>query len=128
MKRSFWIRKVAGFILLFVFAILFFTYIVMTLWNNILADVIGVRTINFGQGLGILVLSKILFSGFRGGGSWRGRGKYWNNEMSNKWQNMSPEERENFKKDWRNRCFRNPSSPTRTSTTADNTGAEQGNI
>src|SRR3954454_19181071 len=127
MKKSFWIRKVAGFILLFFLAVLFFTYIVMTLWNNILADVIGVHMINFGQALGILVLSKILFSGFRGGGGgWRGRGRYWNNEMSSKWQKMTPEERENFKKEWRSRCFRGHSPPAgNTSATADNAASDQ---
>jgi len=125
MKRSFWMRKVAGFILLAAVAILFFGYIVMTLWNNILTPVVGVRVIDFGQALGIFVLSKILFGGFRGGG-WRGGGRYWNSEMRNKWQNMTPEEQEKFKQQWRNRCGRHfaPSNKDASSFT-DNTAAEQ---
>ncbi len=118
MKRSFWIRKVAGFVLMGAAAILFFTFIVMTLWNNILSQVLDVRTINFGQALGILILSKILFGGFRGGG-WRGGGRYWNSEMRKKWQSMSPEEKEKFKQDWRNRCNRNYNSSYTDNTTSD---------
>ena len=66
MKKGFWIRKAAGFILLGVLAVLFFSFIVMTLWNNILVAVLHVGVISFVQAIGILVLSKILFSGFRG--------------------------------------------------------------
>lgn len=106
MKKSFWIRKIAGFILMGAIAILFVTFIVMTLWNNILTQVLGVQIIDFSQALGILVLSKILFGGF-GGGGWRGRGRYRNSEMRNKWQSMTPEEKEKFKQEWRNRCNRN---------------------
>ncbi len=118
MKRSFWMRKIAGFILIAAAAILFFTFIVMTLWNSILTPVIGVHNIDFGQALGILVLSKILFGGFRGGG-WRGRGRYWNSEMRNKWQTMTAEEKEKFKQEWRNRCNRNSTSSNAHDTTSD---------
>lgn len=106
MKRSFLIRKAAGFILMAAVAILLFTFIVMTLWNNILTPVLGVHVINFMQALGILILSKILFGGFRGGG-WRGRRGVWNSEMREKWQGMTAEEKLKFKNEWRTRCNRN---------------------
>jgi hypothetical protein len=109
MKRTFWIRKVAGVILIAAAAILLLTFIVMTLWNNILTPVLNVHSIDFGQALGILILSKILFGGFRGGG-WRGRGKYWSSEMRDKWQNMTPEEKEKFKQEWSKRCNRGHAS------------------
>ncbi|WP_018610905.1 hypothetical protein [Segetibacter koreensis] len=123
MKQSFWIKKLAGFILMAAVAILLFTFIVMTLWNNILTPVIGVRVITFGQAVGILVLSRILFGGFRGGG-WRGRGKYWNSEMRNKWQSMTPEEKEKFTHEWKSRCSRNYSFSNKdASSNADNTAS-----
>jgi len=125
MKRTFWIRKAAGFILLAAAAILIFTFIVMTLWNNILTPVLNVHSIDFGQALGIFVLSKILFGGFRGGG-WRGRGGYWNSEMRSKWQGMSPEEKEKFKQQWRGRCSPNFGSPDKdTSSFRDSSAPEQ---
>lgn len=110
MKRSFWIRKIAGVILIAAAAIFLFTFIVMSLWNSILVPVLGVRIINFGQALGILILSKILFGGFRGGGGWKGRRGAWSTQMKEKWQTMSPEEREKFKSEWRNRCGRSKTS------------------
>ena len=109
MKRSFWIRKLAGIILIAAAAIFLFTFIVMSLWDSILVPVLGVRLINFLQALGILILSKILFGSFRGGG-WKGRRGTWSNQMKEKWQNMSPEEREKFKSEWRSRCSRNKTS------------------
>ncbi|MEJ7680740.1 MAG: hypothetical protein WKG06_23390 [Segetibacter sp.] len=118
MKRSFWMRKIAGFVLMAAAAIMLFTFIVMTLWNSILAPVLNVHIIDFGQALGILILSKILFGGFRGG-RWGGRGRYWNSEMRNKWQTMTPEEKEKFKQEWRNGCNRNYTSSNTDDTTSE---------
>lgn len=84
-------------------ATLLFTLVVMALWNNILPAVLGVKAITFIQALGILVLSKILFGGFRGG--WhRGRGQEWRQKMKDKWETMTPEQRDGFKAEWKNRC------------------------
>jgi len=91
--------------LLFIAAALLFSAIVMALWNAILPGVTGVKQITFIQAMGILVLSKILFGGFRGG--WRGgRGHYQWSKMEAKWQDMTPEEREKFKAEWTDRCGR----------------------
>ncbi|RYY27768.1 MAG: hypothetical protein EOO04_09145 [Chitinophagaceae bacterium] len=78
-------------------------FIVMSLWNMILpAAITGVNPINFWQALGLLILSKILFGGFQGG--WKQKRQQWKDKMNAKLQNMSPEEREIFKQDLRNRC------------------------
>ena len=42
-------------------------FIVMNLWNWLVPSVFGWHSITFWQALGLLVLSKILFGGFRGG-------------------------------------------------------------
>jgi Ca2+/H+ antiporter, TMEM165/GDT1 family len=79
-------------------AIFFFGIVVMSLWNAILPAVLGVKVITFWQALGILILSKILFAGFRGS-----HGHYRNHrwhEMREKWQSLTPEEREQKRKDW----------------------------
>lgn len=75
--------------------------LVMFLWNAILPGVVGVKEINFWQALGLLVLCKILFGGFRGGGGrFRGRGgRAWKQKL----MNMSPEERERFRQEWQQR-------------------------
>ena len=96
-------RKVGMFILFGVAALTVFSLIIMTLWNAILPAVIHVSAINFWQALGILILSKILFSGFRGRG-WHHRRRQWRENMDEKWQQMTPEQREKFQKEWRSRC------------------------
>eukprot|EP01031_Cornospumella_fuschlensis_P021719 gene21719-26617_t len=49
----------------------------MMLWNNLLPEILGVRSITFWQAMGIFILSKILFGFGKGGkmgSSWkRGR-------------------------------------------------------
>ncbi|MCW3087741.1 MAG: hypothetical protein JWQ78_1127 [Sediminibacterium sp.] len=102
MHTKFWIKKIIGFIILAIMMTALLGWVVMSLWNNILAVVLPVSVISFWQALGILVLSKILFGGFHGG--WRGGGGHWKKEMREKWQTMSPEEREKIKQEWRNRC------------------------
>ena len=102
MKRGFWAKQILFFILVAAVAILVFGEVVMLLWNNVLAAVTSVHTITFVQALGILVLSKILFGGFRGG--WGPRRHYWKQRMTQKWNNMTPDEREKFKQEWQRRC------------------------
>jgi hypothetical protein len=103
MNQRFWAKKIIGFIILALAATALLSFIVMSLWNNVLALVLHISTVTFWQALGILVLSKILFGGFKGG--WRGgRGHHWKKEIQEKWHNMSPEEREKIKTEWRNRC------------------------
>jgi len=91
---------------IFLFAAIFlvvFSFIVMALWNNILVAVLHVSAISFWQALGIFALAKILFGGFHGA-HW-GRHQ-WRNKMQQRWANMTPEDREKFKQEWKNRCGR----------------------
>jgi hypothetical protein len=39
----------------------------MSLWNCLLPEILGVKSITFWQAMGILILSKILFGGFHFG-------------------------------------------------------------
>lgn len=76
------------------------TLITMYLWNGILPQVIsGVSVITFWQAMGILVLSKILFGGFPGGG-----GKGWKNKRRCGNNHLSQNEKEKLSEFWKNRC------------------------
>jgi hypothetical protein len=96
------------------FATLFLTiagYAVMGLWNWLTPGLFGWHQISYWQALGILVLSKILFGGIRGphgGGRMR-----WRRRMMERWEKMTPEEREKFRQSMRGRCgpFRETSEP-----------------
>ncbi len=82
---------------------------VMGLWNALLPTILGVSAISFGQALGLLVLSRLLFGGRPGWGGprgWQGspaRGR-WKEKLTERWQHLSPEQREAMKTQWRNRC------------------------
>ena len=119
--KKFWIKKVLMILVCVAAAVLVFGFVVMSLWNNVLVAVTGVKVISFAQALGILVLSKILFGGFHGRGRWRG-GPAWRDKMKQRWDKMTPEDREKFKAEWKNRCGgrwgRNSFQPGETSTTS----------
>src|SRR6185503_19710524 len=98
-------------IALFVAAgVLVFGYVVMSLWNWLVPALFSGPVIGWWQAIGLLVLSKILFGGMRGGrGHWRHRGGwYWRKRMEEKMASMTPEEREKFREQcygymgWRN--------------------------
>ena len=102
MNRPRFAKMIILFILIAPLAIFIFGSIVMLLWNNVLVPVLGVHEVTFWQGLGILVLSKILFSSFSGRGG--PRRDFWKQKMM--WNSMTPEQKEKFKEEWKNRSRR----------------------
>src|SRR6478736_66189 len=102
MNKKFWVKKIVGFTICAILFGALLGYVVMTLWNNVAVAVLHVPVISFWQAVGLLILSKILFGGIHGG--WGGRGGHWKKEIQEKWHNMTPEEREKIKQEWRNRC------------------------
>lgn len=83
--------------------------VVMELWNLLLPEIFGVRAISFWQALGLLVLSKLLFGGFRAG---RGGGPQWRRRMMERWEQMTPEERQQLKQGMRRGCGFRPERET----------------
>jgi hypothetical protein len=76
--------------------------IVQQLWNWLLPPLFGWRLITFWQALGILALCRILFGGFGHHGLHRSRLR---RRISERWEAMTPEERERFRQGMRGRCF-----------------------
>jgi hypothetical protein len=68
---------------------------VQSLWNGLMPAIFGLRAIGYWQALGLMVLSWILFGGLRGT---RGSGGRWRREMRERWERMTPEERENLRR------------------------------
>jgi Ca2+/H+ antiporter, TMEM165/GDT1 family len=97
--RKFWIKRIIFIPIAFVILVFVISHITMYLWNTILAEVIGVHTITFWQALGILVLSKILFSGFHGRPHHRGCHDH-RREIGEKWNQLTPEQKEKIRKNW----------------------------
>ena len=61
--------KYAGFGVLGIAGLILFTFVVMWLWNWLVPELFNGPVLGYWQTLGLLVLSKILFSGIGGGGS-----------------------------------------------------------
>jgi Ca2+/H+ antiporter, TMEM165/GDT1 family len=76
--------------------------IIMLLWNAILPELLEVKEITYWQALGLFVLCKLLFGGFRfGGGPGRfSQGRKWREKFAN----MSDEERQVLKEKWKQKC------------------------
>ena len=97
------VRKAMGIALLGALGAAVLGFVVMSLWNGLLPPIFGFKAIHFWQALGLLVLSRILFGGFhrRPGQSFRHRQR-----MIQRWESMTPEERESFKQGFRGRFCR----------------------
>lgn len=69
-------------------------YVVMSLWNGLTPALFGWKLISYWQAVGLIILSRILFGGFRGA---VGRGGHWRHRMMERCEQMTPEERERFR-------------------------------
>lgn len=93
--KKIWIAVIAPpAIVLFVWL---FGELTMHLWNWLLPPLFGWHLITFWQALGLLLLSRILFGSWGGGGNRRARRR-------ERWERMSPEERERLRNSWAARC------------------------
>ena len=90
--RGYRIAKVLKILLFAVVALTLVSAVVMGLWNWLMPAVFGWRVITFWQALGLLALSRLLFGRFGGP---VGR-MHWRHRMTERWNQMTPEERDKF--------------------------------
>ena len=75
----------------FLVGVALLSWLVMNLWNWLIPGLFtGVNTLDYTHALGLLVLCRILFGGFRGRGGQHG----WHH--GHRWQQMSEVDREKF--------------------------------
>jgi hypothetical protein len=100
MRRRWFVRGLMFLPVVLAFAALL-SFVVMQLWNWLLPPLFGWHMIGFWQAVGLLILCKILFGGFRHrhGPPW-----HWRRRMMERWEQMTPEEREKFRESMRVRC------------------------
>jgi hypothetical protein len=101
--KALWIARGLKVVAIAAVAVTVLGFVVMSLWNWLAPGVFGFHTITFWQALGILILSKILFGGFRGR---PGGARHWRRRMRDRWEQMTPEERERFHEGMFSRCGR----------------------
>jgi hypothetical protein len=108
MKR-YWILKGLKMLTFAAVVIVALGYLVMGLWNAVLPAAAGLHPISYLQGLGLLVLARILFGGLRG----RGHGRWhWRARMQERWQQMSPEEQQQVRAAYGSRHRCGPPNPS----------------
>jgi small-conductance mechanosensitive channel len=91
-----------------VLAMLLFAFIggevVKLLWNWLTPTVFGWRTITFWQAFGLLALCRILFGGRHFSVPRSTARQRIRQRMAERWEKMSPEERERWRQSLRGRC------------------------
>ena len=95
--KKWWVGKLLKIAVIAVVVFAVGGYIVMALWNWLAPSVFGGHAITFWQGVGLLVLCRILFGRLGMGHGGRHGGKRWMSPRE-RYQHMSPEEKTKFKK------------------------------
>jgi hypothetical protein len=88
-------RKIFAKVVLVLAIIALLGWIVMRLWNWIVPGLVAdAHVIDYPHALGLLVLCRILFGGFRGHGGCHKRMQW---QQWQQWQRMTPQEREQLR-------------------------------
>ncbi len=101
MKKKKWIWLAPAAIAALVLLIALGGEIVRLLWNWLLPPLFGWPQVTFWQALGILALCRILFGGLGGYASPRSGVR---RRIAERWEAMTPEERERFRQGMRRPC------------------------
>jgi len=109
MKKK-WVARGVKIALFAIIGVMVFGTAVMQLWNWLMPSLFGWHAIGFWQALGLLILSRIFFGGFRGP-SGMGRRR-----MLDRWEKMTPEQREKLREGMRGRCGQFEASAAQTQT------------
>lgn len=98
-----WFLRVPMIICVATLAVLGVGFIVMLLWNELVPALFNGPVVTYWQAVGILILSKILFHGFggrRGHHHRHGKREDMKRHFMRKMEDMTPEQREKFRRRW----------------------------
>ena len=101
--KPWWLYKAGKILLIAATAVFVLWFAVMYLWNALIPELFGGPVLTFWQAAGLLLLSHILLRGW-GRGYYSGRHSHWKRKFEEKLAAMTPEEREKFKQEWKDRC------------------------
>lgn len=90
--------------------------LVMWLWNYLIPDLFHGPVLDYGHAIGLMILAKLLFGfgGFIGFGAGRHFGRHHHHHGGRhghwkaRWMQMTPEEREKLRSEFKRRCRRGP--------------------
>ncbi len=99
--RARWLLKGMAFVGLALLAWAAFSALVMLLWNALVPALFGGPALRYLQAAGLLLLSRVLFGGLRGGRCHRPWGhRRWREH----WESLTPEERARLMAKFQSRC------------------------
>ena len=98
MRGRRWVWKGVAFVGLVIAGLAVLSWVVMALWNALLPGLFGAPTLHYLQAAGLLVLSRVLLGGLRGHGHWRHRA------WRERWESLTPEERERLREKYSRHC------------------------
>lgn len=101
---------VVRFVVIAVLMIAALSLIVMSLWNWLAPPLFGWSQISFVQAAALLLLCRVLFGSLRGGYA----GMHWRRRLAERWEQMSPEERERVRTGMRGCCGRQSTDTSET--------------
>ena len=107
MDRKFWLLRGLRFAFFAALFVVVVGLVTRELWNHLMPYLFHLPVISLPQTFGLLLLSRILFGGFRGGGrpgGWARKRREWQQRMAGRLEHLSPEAREKFRQQMRSRC------------------------
>ena len=102
--RARWVVKGAAFLVVAPAVIAVLGFVVMSLWNWLVPALFRGPQIEYWQSVGLLLLSRILCGGLRGRGGWHGHGRWRERMWRERWESLTPEERERLRERIDKRC------------------------
>jgi hypothetical protein len=111
--RGRWVARGAASLVLVLAVVAVVGFVVMSLWNALIPNLFHGPVLEYWQAVGLLLLCRLLFGGFRGRGhGWHSHGPGgWRGHWRQRWENMTPEERERLRAKMKERCGWYPDEP-----------------
>jgi hypothetical protein len=111
MRVARFVKRFLMFLVAAAAAVTLFGFVVMGLWNWLMPALFGWKALTFVQAIGLLVLARLLLGSLRGGPGGFGRHR-WQIRMLDRWDQMTPDQREAFRSAMRSRRGWCPPPPT----------------
>ncbi|MDD4991399.1 MAG: hypothetical protein PHR83_04110 [Paludibacter sp.] len=86
--------------------------LVMLLWNWIIPAISPLTAVTYWQAMGLFILSRILFGGFRFRRHHHAVNRHFANhaQFRDRFMDMNEDERQQFKNQWKQRCCKTPNT------------------
>ena len=94
-----WVLKGIAIAALVLGGLAVFSWVVMLLWNALVPSLFGGPSLRYLQAAGLLLLSRILFGGLR-----RHHGPWRHRAWRERWESLTPEERERLREKYARHC------------------------